>query len=157
MLPGFPCSDRNFVIVSPRMSYFNRILYHSGELDAEAETTSFGGTAQSRAGVLPKTGCDAPMADGCVFIRTDCQIIGLWLCSVVHSCHRIVECPLKTLSVVTKQNNDSHVQDWCVHKQWVSQNSVEVEVSHCKMLVFCTPLSTCWCGSLARNTPRFRA
>ena len=32
MLPGFPCSDRDSVIVSPRMSYFNRVLYHSGEL-----------------------------------------------------------------------------------------------------------------------------
>ena len=32
MLPGFPCSDRDSVIVSPHMSYFNRILYHSGEL-----------------------------------------------------------------------------------------------------------------------------
>ena len=38
MLPGFPCSDRDSVMVSPRMSYFNRILYHSGELAAGVET-----------------------------------------------------------------------------------------------------------------------
>ena len=42
MLPGFPCSDRDSVMVSPRVSYFNRILYHSGEL---VEASHLGGNA----------------------------------------------------------------------------------------------------------------